>query len=117
MVSVSYAVGGPIIGGGGTLIFKILPEKENNKRLMRIGGVRLLGSIFSYSDTSYEIVQMALRNAGFNNVTCISLHDVMIGILQKPGIVQSISVDGKMVTSGGKVYMPDVPIIITYHGR
>ncbi|ETP70961.1 hypothetical protein UYO_3096 [Lachnospiraceae bacterium JC7] len=84
---------------------------------MRIGGVRLPNSIFPYSDTSYEIVQMALRNAGFNNVTCISLHDVMIGILQKPGIVESISVDGKMVTSGGKVYMPDVPIIISYHGR
>ena len=112
-----FYVGAPIIGGGGYLIFKVLPEKENNKKLIRMGGVRLPNSIFPYSDTSYEVVQMALRNAGFNNVTCISLHDVMIGILQKPGIVESISVDGKMVTSGGKVFMPDVPIIITYHGR
>ena len=40
---------------------------------------------------------------------------VMVNYLT--GIVESISVDGKMVTSGGKVFMPDVPIIITYHGR
>lgn len=31
--------------------------------------------------------------------------------------IDKITINGKAITSGGKIYMPDVPIVITYHGR
>ena len=45
------------------------------------------------------------------------MHDVTLGLLQKPGLVESVTVNGKPFVFGGKVYMPNVPIVITYHGR
>ena len=103
--------------GGGTLIFKVLPEKETEKTLLSSGGIRFPKDLAPFSDKNYESVQVSLRNAGFRNITCINMHDITLGLLQKPGKVESISVNGENITSGGKVYMPDVPITITYHGK
>lgn len=110
-------VGGPIVGGGAALIFKVLPEKEADKAMMRNGGIRLPKNIFPYSEQNYETVRSALQSAGFRNITCVNMHDLTLGLLQKPGKVDSISVNGEKIMSGGKVYLPDVPISITYHGK
>jgi DNA-directed RNA polymerase subunit RPC12/RpoP len=109
-------VGGPIVGGGAFLIFKILPEKEADKELLRSGGIRLPKSLFPYSEKHYEAINAALRSAGFKNITCINMHDLRLGLLQKPGKVESISINGEKVFSGGKVYKPDAVITVTYHG-
>ena len=112
-----FYLGGPVIGGGAYLIFKLIPEKETDKALMSSGGIRLPKDIFPYSDKYYEAVQASLQNAGFNNITCINMHDLTLGLLQKPGKVESITVNGEKVMNGGRVYMPSVPITITYHGK
>lgn len=112
-----FYLGGPVIGGGAYLIFKLIPEKEADKVLMSSGGIRLPKDVFPYSEKNYEAVQASLRNAGFNNITCINMHDLTLGLLQKPGKVESIAVNGEKVTTGGRVYMPSAPITITYHGR
>ena len=112
-----FYLGGPVIGGGAYLIFKLIPEKETDKVLMSSGGIRFPKDVFPYSDKNYEAVQTSLRNAGFNNVTCINMHDLTLGLLQKPGKVESITVNGEKLSSGGRVYMPGVPITITYHGK
>ena len=70
----------------------------------------------TYSEKNYETVYTYLKNAGFQNVTCVNMHDLTFGIFQKPGKIESISINGETVRSGGKAYLPDVPIIITYHG-
>jgi hypothetical protein len=44
------------------------------------------------------------------------MHDLILGIRQKPGLVESISVNGKRISSGGEIYLRDTPIVITYHG-
>lgn len=103
--------------GGGVLIFKVLPEKENEKVLIQSGGIRFPKDLEPFSEKNYEVIMSSLRNAGFTNISCINLHDLTFGILQKPGKIEKITVDGKEVTSGGKVYMPSVPITITYHGK
>lgn len=110
-------VGGPIIGGGAALIFKVLPEKEADKALLRSGGIRLPKEIFPYSEKNYESIHTALKSAGFRNITCVNMHDLTLGLLQKPGKVESITINGENITSGGKVYMPDIAITITYHGK
>lgn len=45
-----------------------------------------------------------------------SLHDIKIGLLKKSGAVESVSVDGVKIISGGKLYLPDAQITIQYHG-
>jgi DNA-directed RNA polymerase subunit RPC12/RpoP len=112
-----FYIGGPVIGGGAYLIFKLIPEKETDKVLMSSGGIRLPKDIFPYSEKNYEAVQASLRNAGFNNISCINMHDLTLGLLQKPGKVESITVNGEKVMTGGRVFMPSVPITITYHGK
>ena len=113
-----FYIGGPIIGGGAYLIFKWLPEKENEKIIEKQGGIRFPGELAPFSDKKYFPVEDTLRSAGFTNVTCVNLHDLnMFTALVSSDKIDKITVNGKSITSGGKIYMPDVPIVITYHGR
>jgi hypothetical protein len=38
-----------------------------------------------------------------------------MGVLKKPGMVSSITINGNEVTSGGKKYPKDAAVIISYH--
>lgn len=108
----------PIIGGSGYLVFKWLPEKENEKIIEKQGGIRFPGELAPFSDKKYFPVEDTLRSAGFTNVTCVNLHDLnMFTALVSSDKIDKITINGKAITSGGKIYMPDVPIVITYHGR
>lgn len=111
-----FYVGAPVVCGGAYLVFKVLPDKDTDKKLIKRGGI-VFPNLEPFSDKNYESVQNALLHAGFKNIVCINLHDIRIGLLQKPGKIDSISVNGKEILSGGRVYMPDDQITITYHGR
>ena len=112
-----FYVGGPVVGGGAYLIFKWLPDRDSDKELLRSGGIKLPKSIFPYDEETFVTVESALRSAGFVNISTINMHDVTIGLLQKPNLVESITINGEKVQSGGRVYIPTIPIVITYHGR
>ena len=56
-------------------------------------------------------------SAGFTNVRCVPLNDLTMGLLKKPGMVQSITIRGKEITSGGKKFSPDAPVVISYHSH
>ena len=43
-----FYLGGPVIGGGAYLLFKLLPEKENEKVLLSSGGIKLPKALFPY---------------------------------------------------------------------
>lgn len=112
-----FYVGIPVIGGGGYFIFKFLPEKENEKREIANGGIRFPESVFPYKEKTYTVVENAIKSAGFTNVTLVNMHDVTLGLLKKPNVVESIEVNGVSLMDGGKVYSPSVPISIIYHGK
>ena len=113
-----FYIGGPIIGGGAYLIFKWLPEKENEKIIEKQGGIRFPSGLSPFADKKYFSVQDTLRSAGFTNITCVNLHDLnLLTALVNGDKIDKITINGKQITSGGRMYMPDVPIVITYHGK
>ena len=113
-----FYIGGPIIGGGAYLIFKWLPEKENEKIIEKQGGIRFPNGLTPFSEKKYFAVEDSLRSAGFKNISCVNLHDLnLLTALVNSDKIDKITINGNTVMSGGKIYMPDVPIVITYHGR
>ncbi len=112
-----FYLGGPVICGGAYLIFKVIPEKEAEKTIAANGGIRFPKGLEPFNEKNYEDVYKSLQNAGFEKISCMNLHDIKIGLFGKPGRIERITVNGEMIISGGKVYYPDVPIVITYHGR
>ena len=111
-----FLLGVPLVAGGAYLFFGYIPKKKNEKILMSKGGIRFPRDLVPFAEKNYEAVQTALQSVGFRNITCINLHDLVFGLLVKPGTIESISVNGEKIMSGGKIYMPNVPITITYHG-
>lgn len=107
----------PVIGGGAYLVFKVLPDKENEKILRQSGGIIFPKGLEPFSENNYQVIYNELLNVGFTNVACINMHDLTLGLLTKPGKVERVTVNGKQIMSGGKMYMPSTPITITYHGR
>ena len=107
------------IGGGAYLIFKWLPEKENEKIIEKQGGIRFPTGITPFSDKKYySAAEESLRSAGFTNIFCVNLHDLnFLTALVNSDKIDKITINGNTITSGGRIYMPDVPIVIIYHGR
>lgn len=112
-----FFVGAPVAIVGGVFVFRVLPEKAAQKRLIIQGGVRFPKKLEPFSEQNFQHMRSALVSAGFQNVECVNKHDIILGIFTKTDQVETVSVDGKEITSGGKVYYPDVPITITYHGK
>ncbi len=113
-----FCIGTPVVGGGGFLIFKVLPEIENEKILSSRGGIRFPKDLGPFMGKKYTAVSEALRAVGFQNIICVNLHDLNpLTALVNGDKIEKVTVDGKTITSGGKMYMPNVPIVITYHGR
>ena len=114
---IALLIGAPVIGGGAYLLFKVLPEKKANERNAAAGGIAFPKSRTVLRGQNYQVWNSTLRSAGFTNVTCVNLHDVKLGLFQKDGVIEKVTVNGKETLFGGNVYHPDVPIIISYHGR
>lgn len=76
---------------------------------------KIPSGINGFEKKSYQAIESLLRGAGFTDVTCVPLNNLTVGILKKPGMVESITVGGKEITSGGKKYSKDAPVVITYH--
>lgn len=71
--------------------------------------------ISTYEHETYTEIEEILRRAGFNNIECKALDDLLVGVLVKPNTVESIRIDGKLVTGGGRKFSPNAKVIIAYH--
>jgi DNA-directed RNA polymerase subunit RPC12/RpoP len=72
-------------------------------------------SLSDYENQSYMAIEAKFRSSGFTNIKCVPLNDLKVGLLKKPNMVESITINGHNTTSGGKKYLPDANVVIAYH--
>lgn len=77
--------------------------------------VKVPSSIDDYERKSYMAIESMFISAGFKNIKCVPLNDLSFGILKKPGMVESITINGHEITSGGGKFSPDAMVVISYH--
>ena len=77
--------------------------------------IKVPSAIEGYEKKNYTAIEAILKGAGFTNIQSIALNDLTIGVIKKPGLVESISINGRSVTYGGTKFSKDAPIIISYH--
>ena len=78
--------------------------------------VKLPSAVVNGSTENYAVVESLLLQAGFINVKSVPLCDLTMGVFKKPGVVDSITINGKALSSYfRRKFPPNVPIIISYH--
>lgn len=100
-----FAVGGAVALFGST---KKKQEEIDDGRVV-------VPSLSDFEKQSYVAIEAKFRSAGFTNVKCVPLNDLKMGLLKKPNMVESITINGNNTTSGGRKYYPDAAVVITYH--
>ncbi len=88
---------------------------SKKKDRVLIGQVVVPNSISGYKSKNYQSIEAQLQGAGFQNIKCVPLKDLTFGLLKKPGMVESIVINGDNVTTGGGKYDQNDLVIISYH--
>ena len=103
----------PLMGAGYIWLFS---KKNDDDDDIDLGDKeKVPSSISDYEKKNYSAIEAMFVSAGFTNVRCIALNDLTMGVLKKPGMVDSITINGREVTSGGKKYPKDAAVVISYH--
>lgn len=68
-----------------------------------------------FEGNNYGDVQTEMKKMGFKNIVVINMNDLTLGLLSKPGAVDSIMIDGKYPQKG-VWYSPKSHVEIFYHG-
>lgn len=99
-------------------------RKPNAEIKIMYNYVIKLPSLSRYKESDYSFLAEALERSGFTNIKCEPLNDLVLGILKKPGKIESIEVnnttiylerDSSYVPT--QYYLPDTKIRIKYHSR
>lgn len=101
----------PLMGVAYIWLFSGDSEKEN----ILDGKVKVPSSVEDCEHKNYEVIEASFRSAGFVNVKCVPLNDLTFGLIKKPGMVESIIINGEEITSGGARFLPDASVVISYH--
>lgn len=111
------AVGLLMVGMFAILIifYMWLMSDEDKEEEVDFGDKVKVPSLSDFEKQSYVAIEAKFRSAGFSNIKCIPLNDLKMGLLKKPNMVESITINGHNTTSSEKKYPPDATVIITYH--
>ena len=117
---ISYSSGPSMVGVISLFIilymWLLFDKKDDDDDDFDIDGkVRVPAGIDEYEKKSYKAIETMFRGAGFTNVSCIPLDDLTTGILKRPDMVESITINGNKVTSGGKKFSPHATVVVSYH--
>ena len=114
-------IGFMVIGFGsmlGLTAFLDMSKKPDNKDIHTPsdGNLKLPDNISSYEYKSYTAIAALFESAGFTNVKCVALGDLFVGFIDKPGMVDSITINGESMDTD-KRYPKDAAIVISYHSK
>ena len=70
-----------------------------------------------YKGKSYEDVVAELKNKGFRNIQIENLKDVVLGVITKEGVVETVTINGSSDYKVGDWIDEQAEIFITYHGK
>lgn len=90
-------------------------NKVEERRKASSGMIKLTNNVTTYDKKDFRSVQTAYLSLGFTNIQLINLRDLRTGLLKKPGIVETVRINGE-TPEAGKWYHPNAYIVITYHG-
>ncbi len=90
-------------------------EKDTDIDLDISGIAKVPDSIVGFDTKNYAAIESVLESAGFRNIKCVPLKDLTMGLFIKPGMVESIVINGKKITSGGDRFSKEANIVISYH--
>lgn len=79
------------------------------------GKVKVPSGISDYEKKNYVAIEAMFKSAGFADVKCVPLNDLTTGFIKKPDMVESITINGHEITSGGKKFSPNASVVISYH--
>ena len=83
------------------------PTQSNNV-------IHIPDNVGFYKAKSYKAIAVLFKSAGFRNITCVALEDLHIAFILKPGMVQSISINGRNYNTE-KSYPKDAAVVILFH--
>lgn len=102
----------PLIGAGYIWLF------SNNKFEENVDvnyNIKVPTAINDFRKKNYAAIQEILKVAGFINIKCVAFNDLAMGVIKRPGMVESITINGINIESGGRAFPHDSTIIISYH--
>lgn len=99
------------------IISGVIKKAHKEASYAKLGMIKLTFDPYSYhcGDNYYQSVQALYLGAGFKNVIAVNMQDLIVGILDKPGTVDSVTINGDEPVQG-KWYYPNATIVINYHG-
>lgn len=92
-----------------------MEPQEDNYDLYLEDKVRVPSIVNKLQNIKYKELENAFKVAGFINIKSIPLNDLVFGVIKKPDYVESVKINGKQVTSGGKKYENNAEVVISYH--
>ena len=124
---ICFGIGYSVDGGSGALMVGMVcgiiimymwlmnKDKDEDDDIDLGDKAKVPSSISDYEKKNYSAIEAMFVSAGFTNVRCVPLNDLTMGVLKKPGMVDSITINGREITSGGKKFPKDAAVVISYH--
>lgn len=67
-----------------------------------------------YAYKNYQEVKTAFESAGFTNIKCVAVYDIVWGLTEEES-VESVSIGGNKDFKQGEIFAKDAEVVITYH--
>lgn len=77
--------------------------------------IRMVASAEEYKGDNYEQVAKELENLGFTNIEFIAQEDLVLGLINKDGSIERISINGNFKFDDYDYFPKDAEVLITYH--
>lgn len=88
----------------------VVGKLESKKTMVRIPS----GAEFYYH-RNYDEVKRELEAYGFTNITLVERKDLVIGLMNRNGSIEEISIDGKANFKKNAKFSSDARVVIIYH--